>query len=189
MRGLELGKSARRKPAPLGVSRPSAGAFLQTSSHKGSQARRARNGSLHGASLIVPGSTPPLRVLLIEDSELLAARLAELIRAIPDVELIGIAAGETEALERIADLRPQVLILDLHLRQGSGFGVLRSLYGSGDLPKVIVLTNYDVSAYRSAAEAFGVVAYLDKARDHRRLRTLLQTFAREQASAPAPGPA
>jgi two-component system, OmpR family, response regulator len=147
------------------------------------------NRALQGAAFIVPGSTAPLRVLLIEDSELLAQRLAELIRPMPDVELIGIAAGETEALKRIADLRPQVLILDLHLRQGSGFGVLRSLYGRRDLPKVIVLTNYDVTAYRSAAESFGVAAYLDKARDHRRLRTLLQTFAREQTSAPAPGQA
>ena len=129
------------------------------------------------------GSVTPLRVLLIEDSAVLADRLADLVRRMPDVELIGVAAGESEAVKCIAELRPQVLILDLHLREGSGFGVLHSLYGKRDHPKVIILTNYDVTAYRSAAESLGVAAYLDKARDYGRLRSLLHAYARENAHA------
>ena len=138
---------------------------------------------------MVSGVATALRVLLIEDSVLLAERIGELIRHLPDVDLMGVVDGEAAAIQRVADSKPDVLILDLHLRQGSGFGVLRSLYEARERPKVIVLTNHDVSAYRSAAELFGVAAFLDKARDYGRLPSLLLTLAQERASdaQPAPG--
>jgi DNA-binding NarL/FixJ family response regulator len=116
----------------------------------------------------MPGSQS-LRVLLVEDSSLLAARLAELIRGLPDVDLIDTVAT------------PDVLILDLHLREGSGFGVLRSLErDTGRRPKVIILTNFGLPEYRREAESFGVEAFLDKSRDYRRLPSLLSDFARHQ---------
>jgi two-component system OmpR family response regulator len=126
---------------------------------------------------------PALRVLLVEDSSLLAARLSELIRRLPDVDLIDTVQTETDALSRINASVPDVLILDLHLRSGSGFGVLRSLAReqSSSRPKVIILTNFGLPEYRREAETFGVEAFLDKSRDYFRLPGLLQDFARERA--------
>jgi two-component system, OmpR family, response regulator len=132
---------------------------------------------------------PSLRVLLVEDSSLLAARLAELIRRLPDVDLIDTVQTESEALTRITTAIPHVLILDLHLRSGSGFGVLRSLarQKSGQRPKIIILTNFGLPEYRREAESFGVEAFLDKSRDYFRLPGLLRDFAREcSAAGPAP---
>src|SRR5215510_10976700 len=86
-----------------------------------------------------------LRVLLAEDSTLLAARLTELIRRLPDVELVVTVDTEADALSQVASETPDVLILDLHLRSGSGFGVLRALArlrAAGRRPKIIVLTNF-----------------------------------------------
>lgn len=100
----------------------------------------------------------------------------------PDVELIAVVDAEDEAILRIADSRPDVLILDLHLRQGSGFGVLRSLSRSSPWPKVIVLTNYGVNDYRCEAETLGAAAFLDKSRDYGRLPALLLNFAQERAA-------
>ena len=68
-----------------------------------------------------------MKVLLAEDSTLLAARLTELIRRLPDVELVGTVDCEADTLSHVASDTPDVLILDLHLRSGSGFGVLRAL--------------------------------------------------------------
>jgi DNA-binding NarL/FixJ family response regulator len=119
----------------------------------------------------------PLRVLLVEDSALLAARLAELIRQLPDIELIGVVATEAEALEQETATAPDVIILDLHLRAGSGFGVLRALARRGRRPKVVILTNYGLAEYRRQAEALGVEAFLDKSRDYHRLPALLSGFA------------
>jgi len=123
-----------------------------------------------------------LRVLLAEDSSLLAARLAELIRRLPDVDLIETVDTEADALGRISASRPDVVILDLHLRSGSGFGVLRSLARGGHRPKVVILTNFGLPEYRHEAESFGVEAFLDKSRDYFRLPSLLRGFAKELAA-------
>jgi DNA-binding NarL/FixJ family response regulator len=127
-----------------------------------------------------------LRVLLAEDSTLLAARLTELIRRLPDVELVGTVDSEADALRHVASETPDVLILDLHLRSGSGFGVLRALsrsHAGGARPKIVILTNFGLPEYRREAEAFGVEAFLDKSRDYFRLPSLLTDFARDRADA------
>ena len=107
-------------------------------------------------------NTSTLRVLLVEDSTLLAARLSELIRRLPDVDLADTVDTEAAALASIAVSRPDVVILDLHLRSGSGFGVLRSLGRNARRPKIVILTNFGLPAYRREAESFGVEAFLDK---------------------------
>jgi two-component system, OmpR family, response regulator len=123
-----------------------------------------------------------LRVLLVEDSALLSARLTELLEQLPDVDLVGTADTEAEALDDIAAKSPDVLILDLHLRHGSGFGVLRSLARkTGARPKVIILSNFGLPEYRREAEHYGVEAFLDKSRDYFRLPSLLNGIARNEA--------
>jgi DNA-binding NarL/FixJ family response regulator len=128
--------------------------------------------------------SPSLRVLLVEDSSLLAARLTELIRRLPDVDLIGTAQTEADAINRVNAAGPDVLILDLHLRTGSGFGVLRSLSRdkSRSRPKVVILTNYGLPEYRREAETYGVEAFLDKSRDYFQLPGLLREFARARSA-------
>jgi DNA-binding NarL/FixJ family response regulator len=128
-------------------------------------------------------TSPSLRVLLVEDSVLLAARIAELIRRLPDVDLIDTVDTEAEALRRMASSAPDAVILDLHLRAGSGFGVLRALgRGASRRPKIIVLTGFDLPEYRREAESFGVEAFLNKSRDYHQLPSLLSGFARGRAS-------
>jgi DNA-binding NarL/FixJ family response regulator len=125
---------------------------------------------------------PSLRVLLVEDSSLLAARLSELLQRLPEIDLIGTVDSESQALNRIAAATPDVLILDLHLREGSGFNVLRVLSrGSQPRPKVIILTNFGLPEYRREAESFGVEAFLDKSRDYFQLPSLLSGFARKHS--------
>ncbi len=127
-----------------------------------------------------------LRVLLVEDSSLLAARLGELIRRLPDVDLIDTVQTESDAVEKISAALPDVLILDLHLRAGSGFGVLRQLARDqhSPRPKIVILTNFGLPEYRREAENFGVEAFLDKSRDYFRLPALLRDFARDRGGGP-----
>jgi len=127
--------------------------------------------------------SPSLRVLLIEDSALLAARLIELVNGLPDVGLSDTVDTEADAIDRISEVSPDVLILDLHLRDRSGFGVLRSFaLSTRPRPKIIVLTNFGLSEYRREAESFGVEAFLDKAREYFHLPSLLTGFAKELAA-------
>ncbi len=115
-----------------------------------------------------------LRVLLVEDSKVLTERLTEAIRQISDVELVGTADSEAGAVAAVNREAVDVLILDLHLRQGTGFGVMRALSASAVKPRIVVLTNYDLPEYKSAAIALGATHFLDKARDYGRLPEVLR---------------
>ena len=121
-----------------------------------------------------------LNVLLVEDSVLLAERLGELLKTTARVELVGVVADEMSALKRIGEGGIDVVVLDLHLRQGTGFGVLRGIRDKADAPVVIVLTNYDLRAYRDAAAALGARYFLDKGREMERLTTVLGEVFNDQ---------
>ncbi len=140
-----------------------------------------------------------LSVLLVEDSVLLAERLSELVCGIAGLDLAGVVDSEAAAIEFVGDRTIDVMLLDLHLRHGTGFGVLRALSKnhpadvhrdvqkevSGEVssdntqherarrPIIVVLTNYDLAEYRRAATALGAEYFLDKARDMEQLPSVL----------------
>src|SRR5260370_27507466 len=123
-----------------------------------------------------------LRVLLVEDSKALAERLTEAIHQIADVYLIGTAETEAEALAVVKREAVDAIVLDLHLRQGTGFGVMRALSTTQLKPLIIVLTNYDLPEYKQAAFALGATHFLDKARDYGRLPEVLHEICEAQYS-------
>jgi DNA-binding NarL/FixJ family response regulator len=108
----------------------------------------------------------PVRVLLVEDSAVLIERLAEVIRQNPEVEIVGSVDTEDAARALLKRERIDVMVLDLHLRQGNGFGVLRAVSKSAERPLVVVLTNYDLPQYKDAALALGAAHFMDKIRDY-----------------------
>lgn len=114
-----------------------------------------------------------LNVLLVEDSRVLTERLSEVISQTAAVNLIGSVDNEADAVARVHRENVDVMILDLHLKQGTGFGVLRALAKVAVRPKVIILTNYDLPEYKRAALALGARYFLDKARDYDRIPEVL----------------
>src|ERR1700678_1670017 len=125
-----------------------------------------------------------LRVLLVEDSKVLTERLTEAIRQIADVELVGTADTEAAAVAAVKRDSVDVVILDLHLKQGTGFGVMRALAGTSLRPRILVLTNYDLPEYKHAALALGATHFLDKGRDYNRLPELLEEMCNGIDSTP-----
>jgi DNA-binding NarL/FixJ family response regulator len=123
-----------------------------------------------------------LSVLLVEDSRVLAERLRETLLSVPGVQLAATVDSEADAVAALQRHSVDVVLLDLHLRQGTGFGVLRSIPGSkAKNVVVIVLTNYDLAEYRRAAAALGARHFLDKLRDFDRLPSLLQQIGADPA--------
>lgn len=112
---------------------------------------------------------PSLKVLLVEDSMVLVERLRELFEQIPGVELVATVDTEQAAIAAISDRPVGAIVLDLQLKRGTGFGVLRHVASMERHPVTIVLTNYDLPEYRRQANALGARYFLDKARDYDRL--------------------
>ncbi len=114
-----------------------------------------------------------LRVLLVEDSKLLAERVLETLEQMPDVEVVGTADTETGAVALARAQDVDAIILDLQLKQGTGFGVLRALGKAR--PVVIVLTNFSLPTFAERARELGAEQFLDKGMDFDRLPAVLNS--------------
>ena len=79
------------------------------------------------------------RVLLADDHPMIGAALEVLLRG-TDYELIGRARSGADALAQIQRLKPDLLLLDVHMPDGSGLDVLRKLRENRRAPAVVLLT-------------------------------------------------
>lgn len=109
--------------------------------------------------------------LIADDEEPARARLSRLLAAHPDIEIAGEACDGLEAVERIEELRPDLLFLDIEMPGLTGFEVLRSVRRTTPLPLVIFVTGYDQHAL--AAFEADALAYLLKPVSPERLAQVL----------------
>ena len=85
------------------------------------------------------------RVLIVDDSAFARKVLRETLAASPELEVVGFARDGLEALERIAELKPDVVTLDLVMPNLDGIGVLRALHpGAG--PRVVIVSISDANS-------------------------------------------
>lgn len=110
------------------------------------------------------------RVLTIDDEPLALRRLALALSEMPDIEHVGEASGCEEAARQIARLRPDILLLDIRMRDGTGFDVIDRL-PADNTPAVIFVSAFEHYAAR-AFEA-SVVDYVLKPVEFNRLRCAL----------------
>ena len=120
---------------------------------------------------------PVTRVYLVEDSPILTNLLVGLLEAEPEVLVIGHADNAHAAIREIVEHRPDAVVLDLHLREGSGIDVIRALRVAGTLPTCIVLTNHSGLPYRKAALDAGAHHFFDKSAEIPSMLALLRTLA------------
>lgn len=81
-----------------------------------------------------------VRVLLVDDSAFARKVLREALEACPEIEVVGIARDGLDALEKISQLKPDVLTLDLIMPNLDGLGVLRALQVVPNAPAVVVVS-------------------------------------------------
>ncbi len=95
-----------------------------------------------------------LRVLIVDDEPLAIDRLRLLCAQIPGVTVVGVAGDGPDAIERVAALAPDVLLLDIAMPGLDGIGVAKALACLNSPARVIYCTAFD----RFAVAAFGVAA-------------------------------
>lgn len=122
-----------------------------------------------------------MRALIVDDERLARAEMKRLLAAHPDVAIVGEAANAAQALQQIGEWQPDLLLLDVHMPDGSGFDVLSAL---DNTPDVIFTTAFDHYALR----AFEVNAldYLQKPIQPARLATALARVAQRRGGVPSP---
>lgn len=107
-----------------------------------------------------------IRVLVVDDDDLLAAAVAALLEMDADFDHVGRARTGEEGIALVADLEPDVVIMDVEMPGIGGLEATRRITTGGGVashgPSVLVVTGADVEAHWMSARAAGAVGYLPK---------------------------
>ena len=114
------------------------------------------------------------KVFLAEDSELVLGRIRDMLTGMGSVEIAGEAATATEAIAGILGSAPDIALLDLNLKEGSGFDVLRALGGRMPRTRFYMLSNFSADPYRQLARRLGARDFFDKTKELERVREITQ---------------
>ncbi|WP_436770834.1 response regulator [Yinghuangia sp. YIM S09857] len=128
-----------------------------------------------------------VRVLLCDDHTVVRAGLLALLSSAPGIEVVGEAATGEEALAAAAKLRPDVVLMDLHLGTGiDGIETTRRIVAEIPGTRVLVLTTYDTDADVTRAVEAGATGYLLKAERPDELFAAIRAAAEGRAALSAP---
>jgi len=122
----------------------------------------------------------PLRVLTVDDEPLALRRLKLLLQTIAEAEHVGEASSCADALSKLHNIRPDVALVDIKMRDGTGFEVAEAAARQTHPPVIIFITAFD----QYAVQAFdtSVADYLLKPVERARLlRSLMRARDRLQA--------
>ncbi len=103
-----------------------------------------------------------LRVLVIDDHAVVREGLKRALIQDPDVKVVGEAASKKEAFAQIAHHAPDVIVVDLHLPDGSGLDIIRWVRKNSKIIGIVVLTMSDLPEYIIASMDAGASAFVEK---------------------------
>ena len=101
-----------------------------------------------------------IRVLLVDDHELIRSGLGSVIDLEPDLDVVGTAGNVSEALTRYEELAPAVVIADLQLPDGTGLDIVRAIRAKSDTTGVVVLTMHSGDEQIFAAMQAGASGFV-----------------------------
>lgn len=119
-----------------------------------------------------------IRTLVVDDDFMAVSVHREFVSRVPGFEVVGDATSGTAALARIAELRPDLVLLDMYLPDVGGLEVLRRLRASdhGPVDVIAITSAKDVDVLRGAM-SLGVVHYVVKPFTFRTFRERLESYA------------
>jgi DNA-binding NarL/FixJ family response regulator len=103
-----------------------------------------------------------IRVVVADDQGMVRSGFSVLLNAQPDIEVIGEAVNGQEAIARAAELRPDVILMDVRMPVLDGLHATREITAMPDPPKILVLTTFDLDDYVYEALRAGASGFLLK---------------------------
>lgn len=127
--------------------------------------------------------TNDLRILLVDYSIFTACRLQELLGTTGTNNSFKISTDIDNALSVMDSFNPDFVILEIGMPEKSGVELLKYIKENQLPSKVIVLTNFTISAYRNECEKYGADYFLDKADEMDTVVTIIKNSVAKKAKA------
>jgi len=108
-----------------------------------------------------------IRVLVVDDHSLVRAGLKAVLGATRDIALVGEAASGKEAVQLVAQLKPDVVVMDLSMPNGDGIAATKAIVSSGTSSRVLVLSMHSEEEYVASAMEAGASGYIIKSNAER----------------------
>jgi DNA-binding NarL/FixJ family response regulator len=104
----------------------------------------------------------PIRVLIVDDHEIVRVGIGRLLDANPEIEVVGLAGDGEEAIELSAECEPDVVLMDLQMPRVDGTTATQAITGADDAPRVVILTSFSDRRRITEALDSGAAGYLLK---------------------------
>lgn len=122
-----------------------------------------------------------ITVLVVDDQALAREGNALVLDSAPGIRVVGEAADGHEAIQRAAQLEPDIILMDVRMPGMDGIQATRGIIDRGLRSRVIVLTTFDLDEYAFGALRAGASAFLVKTATHHELVDAVRVVARGEA--------
>ena len=107
-----------------------------------------------------------IRIVIVDDSNLVRERLVKMLNAISGIEIAGEAANPQDALRIIQDRKPHIVIIDIKIPGENGIEVLKKIKKANKAVIAIIITNYPFTQYRAKCFENGADYFYDKSYEY-----------------------
>ncbi|MEU1042231.1 response regulator [Streptomyces sp. NPDC005551] len=128
-----------------------------------------------------PGAPGTIRVLIADDQVMVREGFSVLLGAMPDIEVVGEAVNGREAVRRVRELAPDVVLMDIRMPELNGIEATREIVAADGTAKVLVLTTFDLDEYVYQALRAGASGFLLKDASARQLADGVRVVASGEA--------
>ncbi|WP_405479466.1 response regulator [Streptomyces sp. NBC_00009] len=122
-----------------------------------------------------------IRVLIADDQMMVREGFSVLLNAMPDIEVVGEAVNGREAIARVRELSPDVVLMDIRMPELNGIEATREIAAMDGSAKVLVLTTFDLDEYVYQALRAGASGFLLKDASARQLADGVRVVAEGEA--------
>ena len=120
-------------------------------------------------------ATLPLRILIVDDHPMVADGIRALLETYDDLTVVGTLSNGREAIARTADLRPDVILLDLNMPEMNGLAATELLRERHPDVAVLILSMHDAPEYVATALRHGAAGYCLKDQPTEEIRRAIDT--------------
>ena len=125
--------------------------------------------------------TSPIRVLLVDDQELIRLGFRLVLDAEPDIEVVGEAADGDEAVRAVRALTPDVILMDVRMPRVDGITATTRIVAEFPASRILVLTTFDLDEYAFGALQAGASGFLLKDAQRSELTAAVRALYRGEA--------